>query len=77
MDARFRFDTEYIVDRQPYSSGGGVSQIAGWHYRRERGTWRVYLELPNIEAGEPFEGSMVGNAICDDFGVLRIVGGLR
>lgn len=67
---------DVIVETDPFKDGGR-SQFAAWRYRRERGTWRVYVDVPNLEDGEPFDGSMLGTAICDDFGVLRVVGGLQ
>jgi hypothetical protein len=65
----------YLLSLEPFREGGG-STLASWHYRRERGTWRVSVDVPNILWGEPYDGAMTGSAVCDDFGVLRLVGGL-
>jgi hypothetical protein len=70
------FDAAYIQQREPYADAGGICDLAMWRYRRNLGTWRVSVDVPNIEYGEPFDGAMFGTAVCDDFGVLRVVGGL-
>lgn len=65
-----------MATREPYDLAGARSVFAHWSYARDRGTWKVSVDAPNVMRGEPYDGSMVGCAVCDDFGVLRVIGGL-
>jgi hypothetical protein len=70
------FGSAYIQGRDPYAEGGACD-LSMWRYRRTLGTWRVSVDVPNITGGEPYDGAMFGTAVCDDFGILRVVGGLE